>query len=463
LSPGYDGDRALTPEEDFLWQVARLWRDPVAVVPPPNLNWAIVVDTAVANRLQILLREVLRSRGWLDQLPDEPAAALERGVRKHEALARLMAPDLTQYLAGAAGIDQEVIVLKGLWLSRQIYGFESARPGADIDVLLRRKDIPDCLTILEQEMGYGRWWRPLLDDRFYERHHLHQQRCNHDRSIWFEPHWRLDHPYTRLTVDCEALMDRTTATELYGQSVREMNPADLLISLAVHLVKHAVYLPIVLDRQDLPRLILADGMLIYFVDIAEAIGHYGRQIDWTLVVELARQDGAADILGSTLRVGHDYLAADVPAWVLEALLPPSDRDPGQTQIGRVTRGLMSRLAQYKVDLYLGRRPSPVWRFLLGYNEAIVFRPIRLLDLFHYLIPGRDYLQRRYGRATAPTAIGHFIRAVGQYVRVGVDTVRFNWQRRREVKRLDRQGYHWPGPPPALGLDEPGTLASADPP
>jgi hypothetical protein len=455
LSPDYDAVRDLMPEEAFIWQIARHWRDPAAISLDPRLDWEKVIATAVANRLQILLKHVLERQDWLDLLPAEPAAALDPSVRKHEALARLMAPHLREYLAQAARIGQKVIVLKGLWLSRKIYGLDTVRPGADIDVLLHPKDIPVCLKILEDEMGYGRWWRPLLDDRFYERHHLHQQRCNHDRSIWFEPHWQLDHPYTRLTVDYEALMDRTRPAELFGLPVYEMNPADLIISLAIHLVKHAVYLPSVIGRADLPRLILADGMLIYFVDIAETINYYGQELDWARTVELARQGGAVGILGPTLQVCADYLDAEVPEWVLEALAQPRP--------GRITSAAMDRLADYKIDLYLGRRPSRLWALLLGYNAAIVFRPIRLLDLLGYLIPGNDYLHRQYGRSALGTAGYHFLRAVGQYLQIGVDTVRYNWQRRREVHRLDRQGYHWPGPPPPLVPDDASRPAAPEPP
>jgi hypothetical protein len=214
-----------------------------------------------------------------------------------------------------------------------------------------------------------------------------------------------------------------------------MSLPDLLISLAVHLVKHAVYLPATISRPDLPRLVLADGMLMYFLDVAEIAKQYENEIDWQLTVKLARTGGVVDILGSVLRVCRQYLAAPVPAWVLEAL--PVGRP------GLVSHRLMQRLAEFKIATYQGQKPGRLWTFLLGYNESIVFRPIRLLDLAHYCLPGADYLERRYGSASVVAAVGHLLRAMGQYARVGFDTLYFSWRRRREVRALDRSGFTWP--------------------
>jgi hypothetical protein len=154
-----------------------------------------------------------------------------------------------------------------------------------------------------------------------------------------------------------------------------------------------------------------------------------------LTVKLARTGGVVDILGSVLRVCRQYLAAPVPAWVLETL------PVGQP--GPVSHRLMQRLAEFKIATYQGQKPGRLWTFLLGYNESLVFRPIRLLDLVHYCLPGADYLQRRYSSTSMVTAVGHLMQSIGQYTRVGFDTLHFSGRRRREVRALDRGGFTWP--------------------
>lgn len=151
-----------------------------------------------------------------------------------------------------------------------------------------------------------------MADPYYVRHHLHLQRCSRDLRIWFEVHWALDHPYTLLTVDYDAMMDRTTPGELLGAPVADLTPADMLLSLTIHLVKHALYLPSIIDRPDIARVVLADDILMYFLDVAEVIKQHQGDIDWSLTATLAHEWGAVDMLGAVLRVCATYL--DAPCW-----------------------------------------------------------------------------------------------------------------------------------------------------
>ncbi|MCI0396830.1 MAG: nucleotidyltransferase family protein [Chloroflexi bacterium] len=411
----------LSAEEQFLWDCALTWRDPRPPEAPEKLDWSRIVSIARANKMATLLGQVLGQTGLLACLP--PAA----GQELDEAMARLAgkAADyrrvLGQYMPLAWEQGLETIPLKGLWVSSHVYGNPTMRPGHDMDILVRRGRVADCIAILER-LGFGRYWPQQLADAFYQRHHLHLELCLSDCWTWVEIHWAFDHPRTRLTIDYEAVLNRARPGELLGVPVWDPSPPDLLLYLAVHLVKHAVYLPAVLDRPELPRLILADGRLMYFLDLAEAVKVYREEIDWQLVIALARAYGAVDILGAVLRVCHDILGAPVPEEALAAL--PVAR------LGPVTRRLMNRVASHTIATYLGRPASAFWHFLLAENTKFVVRPVRLLDFATYAAPGRNYLQRRYGRATAGAAASHLARTLGEYTRLGLDTVAFTWQRRR---------------------------------
>ncbi len=220
-------------------------------------------------------------------------------------------------------------------------------------------------------------------------------------------------------------MDRTTRGELLGAPVNELSPPDLLLSLAVHLVKHAVYLPSVIGRPDLPRIILADGMLMYYLDIAEAMERYAGTLDWSSTVELARTSGAVDIFGSVFRVCREFLGAPIPAWVLSAL-PVSGAGP-------ITERALHSMAEYELATYLGEERSELWDFLVITNGAFILRPIRVLDAAAYLWPDDDYLRRRYGDASPATAGKHFLRAVNEYGRLGFDTLYYTRERYRRLK------------------------------
>lgn len=419
---------SLTPEETFLWAVARLWRQPQTMVIPETLDWQQVVSVAIANRMPTLLHGMLIRSGMLDRLPDAPRMELSAAARKMAESAALMGESLAQYLRLAAAEGLDTVVLKGLSVSVNVYDDPAMRPGGDIDILVRPADVAPALRILD-DMGIGRYWPNLMDDAYYTRHHLHQQRCTPDLKIWFEIHWALDHPLSLLTLDYEAMMDRTTPGELLGEPVRDLAPHDLILSLAIHLVKHAVYLPGVINRPDLPRITLADGMLMYYLDVAETVKKLGPQIDWQLLVDVTRASGATGIVGSVLRACASLLDAPVPDWVLSSL--PVQRP------GAITRRTMEGIAAYETATYLGEEHSKLWDFLLVTNGAFILRPIRVIDLAGYLLPGRDFLRRRYGRDSLDTAIAHFVRAGGQYARLGVDTLYFTWERYRRLKAMNQ--------------------------
>lgn len=417
----------LTAEEQFLWDCANGWRDPAALDIPADLNWERVIAIGRSNRMQTMLWEVLQARGLLAQLPPQARLGLEEDAQRLQRNANEMSVALRRYLREAARRGVASVVLKGLSVSVNVYGNAAMRPGGDIDLLVRDADVQASLEILD-EMGIGRYWPNLMDDAYYERHHLHQQRCTPDLKIWFEIHWALDHPLTQQTIDYGAMMDRATPGTLLGEPVLDLSLPDLLLSLSIHLVKHAVYLPAAVDRPDIQRIILADGMLMYYLDVAEVVKQWADRLDWLKLIALAEAGGTVDIIGSVLRICQRYLQTPVPQWVL-AHLPVSVP-------GRLTRRAMDGIVEYETATYLGEEPSKLWEFLLVTNGAFILRPIRVLDLAGYLFPRRDYLRRRYGSGSLLTAAAHAVRATGQYARLGVDTLYFTWERYRRLKRMN---------------------------
>ena len=208
-----------------------------------------------------------------------------------------------------------------------------------------------------------------------------------------------------------------------------MTIPDLLLSLAIHLVKHAVYLPSLLDREDLARIILADGMLMYYLDVAEVIKQH-QEIDWDLTVQLAHNWGAVDILGSVLQVCKRYFDTPVPDAVLAAL---PVRGPWS-----ITRKLMARAAEQELADYEGLPASRFWRVVLASNGAFILRPVRLLETASYFFPPEDFLNRRYGKANLPMRIYHLLKAFSQTLSFSWDTFYFGMERYFRLKRMGKK-------------------------
>lgn len=418
--------RNCSTEERFLWDCARYWRSPENLCPPDSLDWERFFAIAESNRMLTVLNQILHTEVLSSMVPATIGNRIHDEAEKTGRSASLLSASLKEYLRRAQQKGLDTVIHKGLWLSIEVYGQASMRPGSDIDVLVREHQVQDHLAILE-EMGIDQFWPNLLDDRYYQRHHLHQQRCSKDLKIWFEIHWALDHPYTLLTIDYGAMLDRASTGTLLGEPVLFLSPADVLLSLAVHLVKHAVYLPTLIERPDLPQIILADGMLIYYLDLIEVIKLYGDEIDWNLCIELAFRSGCVDILGSVCKICRDSFDAPIPDWVIQAL-------PVKGSTGLAQR-LMHKMADHEVSVYRGEETGKLWQFLVRPNGAFILRPVRILDLVTYVFPNKDFLSRRYGDSGRKIKLVHFLRAARDCLALAADTVYFSWDRYKRLKRL----------------------------
>ena len=414
-----------SPEERLAYEFALHWRDESYHPDLYGIDWLRFAKLLTHNRMAVLARQVFARTN--PSIPPEAQKLFREQSERYERAAFKLGEALTAYLKSAQACNIPTIVLKGLWLCDKIYRVPSMRPGGDIDILVRREDVDACLKLLA-EQGIDEFWPNLLKDDYFTRHHLHQQRSTRDLNIWFEIHWALDHPYTLLTVDYESIFERAKPARLLEAPIQEMAAPDLLLSLAIHLVKHAVYLPSLVDREDLPRIILADGMLMYYLDIAEVLKQQPH-FDWNLTIGLARDWGAVDILGSVLRTCKEYFNAPVPDEALSAL-PVS-------QPWAVTRRLMARAAEQEITAYEGREGSRFWKLVLVSNGAFILRPIRILETLSYFFPSVDFLHRRYGKVGLLTRVRHFLIAFAQTLRFGWDILYFGMERYFRLKRLGK--------------------------
>jgi hypothetical protein len=414
-----------TPEEKLAYEFAHHWREENYSPTLQNIDWVRFANLLLSNRMGILALKILKRVNG--SIPPEAQRIISEQIEKYERSSSKLGSALTAYLKPADERSIKTIVLKGLWLCEKVYQVPAMRPGGDIDILVRQDKVEECLNLLE-EQGIGEYWPNLLHDDYFTRHHLHQQRCTSDLNIWFEIHWALDHPYTLLTVDYESVFERAKPSTLLGAPIQEMAIPDLLLSLAIHLVKHAVYLPSLVYREDLPRIILADGMLMYYLDVAEILKQ-NKDIDWNLTIQLAHDWGAVDILGSVIQVCSRYFDAPVPEKVLSAL--------PVTGPWAVTRKLMSRAAEQELATYSGKPVNRFWQFLLASNGAFILRPVRLLETASYFFPPADFLYRRYGASTIVCRIGHLLIALKQSARFGWDILYFGVERYMRLKRLGK--------------------------
>ncbi len=381
-----------------------------------GVDWEWIVRVAVDNRVGPLLYRTLREAGLSTVVPAEKMKALENSYYLSLSRSTLFEQAVREILLHFGEEGVEAILLRGLALGEAVYGDSALRPFSDLDLLIRKRDLARVREVLS-DLGYGPPPQ-AIDDRYFERHHLHLGYLRKEGGIVAEIHWALDHKYTVFNVDYGEIFGEAVRGPLAGVEALLMPPENLLLSLCVHLVKHCYYGKVILPEPDFVELMLASGFLILYCDVAELIRRAGPELDWDLVVRKARRWQIESAVQPSLASVVRLFDAPVPRDALESLPAPQ------------TGWLEGKILAVAVEELRGERAesslSAPFRKLLGLRADLMFRPVRMLDLLRYFLPGPRFIARRYD-ASNPVKVGlcyglHLAKALGQAVLNLVDFV-----------------------------------------
>jgi hypothetical protein len=372
--------------------------------PPSNsgpVDWTAVLALAQRNRVAALIQSDLSAA---DGIPPSAQQELLKLSQRSFVETALSAQSLGQVASALAGIRW--ILLRGPALGARLYGDLMLRPFGDLDVLIRPTDVERALAAL----GAAGFKQPAdsLPLAFYRRYHLHVELSQPGATARarLELHWALDHPFALITPDVNGLVTRGQPQYIGRFETAVPDPDDLVLSLAVHLAKHAVLLPLWLEIGQMDR-IVDEGHLLLAFDLALACQQLRGELNWNMIAARAAQWGATGVT-------RDCLNA------LETLWPGA--------------GLGSERGRFEA-VALGRWQRRLYAWSAPHDEAfklrrgMFFRPIRMLDSLKYLWPPAEYLQRRYGQSSWRTRARHWLTALAQLAS-GTLVLSYYWLTRR---------------------------------
>jgi len=197
------------------------------------------------------------------------------------------------------------IVLKGIFLAQAVYKNIGLRPAADIDLLIKKEDLPRVDTIL-RVLGYDS--PPCYDDFLLKKtvtvvnSLVYNKR---DGGFYIHLHWHLINSTWPLEEYVERLdMGRVwscaQAFDLNGCRMMILSPAHLLIYLLYHAFQHYY------DR------------LIFVSDIVRTLKTYEEQLDQNEVVSEAGRFGLVSVSYHSLQCVRGKLQQEdslVDKWV----------------------------------------------------------------------------------------------------------------------------------------------------
>ena len=193
-----------------------------------------------------------------------------------------------------AGID--VLPLKGPVLSRILYNDPGLRDFEDLDLLVRRSDVPRSIELLE-----NRGYKLNSELAWLPRDVLIRRNCalsfRRHCGTMVDLHWEVapcDYPFR---FDAELLWSSLGSIDIAGRRVPVLAPECQLLFLCMHGAKHLW------------------TRVQWLRDVARLV-EISPRLDWGRVLALAGANGGSHVVLLGLLLAHDVLDAPVPSRIL---------------------------------------------------------------------------------------------------------------------------------------------------
>lgn len=287
------------PSQDLLIAVLRDATDSgtIRTLADAMANWDDLIDLALQHCVLPLLFARLEEMG-----PAVPASAAGRIQLEFDRMVLHNLANAAELIAVLQLFNREgmqAMPFKGVVLAASAYGDMLNRQSGDLDVLVRKSDLPRATKAL-RERGYELETSVLADGTPEEpRLHEYKLRRRADgREL--ELRWRLDLNWGRYGRDLgmDWVWPSHATTVLAGAVVPTLNPELSLLMLCMHGCKHYW------------------SRLIWVCDIDKAI-HANPDLNWPLVLAEAKRQGLSRALGLGVMLSVRMLQTKAPQSVLD--------------------------------------------------------------------------------------------------------------------------------------------------
>jgi|GEM_PF-1302646 len=352
-----------------------------------ELNWNIVMALAARNRTVAFLHAALKKLRITDRMPPPLTEHLRRDYMHNYQRNLAFEAEVKQLLEAFGQAGLPLIVIRGVMMSERVFGNPALRSSNDIDILIRREDLPRVKEVV-RPLGFVQDPRSL-EDVFYERHHLHLPYLKIERLVLLEIHWSYDHKYTPFNIDTGATFADARTVDYQGTSALELGPEDLLVMLCLHAFKHSCSIKYTLGRPEAEDLVLSDGGFTQFLDLHYGVEYVRETIDWERFRQRVEDWNLQVPVLASLRMMEAFFRHD-----LEAKVPDVPGDPPVRFFERACFNLLSRLFSPTKKQQEENRGG-LYGWFDRFTKIFFFNTVRLFDIFSYIVPAPGFLRVRY--------------------------------------------------------------------
>jgi hypothetical protein len=273
-------------DEEALSRVAELARK--------DVDWGRVLELAEVHGTRPTVYRTLAA-----VLPDRISAfeRLREDCVCATANSLVLKSELLGVLDALAAKDVAAIPMKGPVLAEVAYGNVALREFQDLDILVRKSDVPRACEVLLAN-GYTEI-DTSKDDDAYSRVFAYPA-----AAALVDLHWSFAGRRLCFGLEPNRLFDRSVIIELGGRAIRSLSAEDTLLLLCMHGAKHCW------------------SRLAWICDIAELVRVHER-MDWAGLMARAKGSGSERMLLLGLLLASDLLGARLPAHIHERASEPA--------------------------------------------------------------------------------------------------------------------------------------------
>ncbi len=284
------------------------------LVQAPDLSWPQVIDTALQHGMLPLLVHHLRHL-CTDAVPPADMAPLQAQFQANARHNLLQTNTLLTLLDCLSQHGIAAMPYKGPILAATLYGNIVLRPFCDLDVIVHKRDVDQAKALLiAQGFQLSKQMTATEEKAYIQQQHAYTFVRDADR-ISVDLHWDVAPKHFAVTLDSEALWSRLQTVDLCGKAVQSLAVDDLLLLLCIHGAKHHWC------------------RLSWICDVALLLNAH-PDLNWTALLQTARQLRSERMLLLGLRLALDLMAAPLPAQMLRTVRANSPVDALATQISR---------------------------------------------------------------------------------------------------------------------------------
>ena len=210
-----------------------------------------------------------------------------------------------------------LVFLKGVAALATVYKEDPGlRSMGDVDVLVRKKDLPAAQSLLER-LGYAKIQGHEVPSG-PDRSHWFHDRYN-KKPIALELHWDIDLKENPVLMERLFLSSETVAFE--GAEGRILGPEGSLLMACINFARDlggALWQPFEFDPVRRRGSIFYEAMPL-FLEIKTMVRFYGARFDWDLFLALAKSSGRKRQIALLLIMAKKIVHADIPEQVLRKI------------------------------------------------------------------------------------------------------------------------------------------------